>query len=132
MCGVMTTAGGMSLAPGNDVCKTPPLAIPIPYTNIANNNEFIPNHPRYKTKGGDTCTADTMAPVSHSDEPGSQGGVASGTVAAICMHPGNNCSRFFCESGPVSRVTSISSQNTNNTSGTQIVNPNLANYLATC
>jgi hypothetical protein len=111
-------AGGQDLAPA-DVCKTPPMAIPIPYANIANGNEAIPNIPNIIWGGGPVHNMNTEIPVTHNDEPGSQGGVVSGTVMARSKHvTGKN--NLLIQGAPVTRLTSTNLPNNQNTSGTRI------------
>ena len=111
-------AGGMDLAPA-DVCKTPPLGIPIPYPNQANGPEAIPNIPNIIYVGGPVHNLNTIIPVSHNDEPGSMGGVASGTVAAFSKHI-TGANKVIIQGAPITRMTSVNQTNANNTVGSRI------------
>jgi hypothetical protein len=111
-------AGGQDLAPA-DVCKTPPVGIPIPYANIANGNEAIPNNPTIIWGGGPVHNLNTEIPVTHNDEPGSMGGVASGTVAARSKHV-TGVNNILINGAPVTRMTSVNLPNNQNTNGNRI------------
>ena len=63
-----------------DVCKTPPVGIPIPYTNVVLGCEAIPNVPNIIFVGGPVHNLNTINPMSHGDEAGSFGGVVSQMV----------------------------------------------------
>ena len=67
-----------------DVCKTPTPAgpIPIPYPNIAQFNQANPGTTTQKVKVANfpAFTQATVVPISTGDEPGSAGGVISGTI----------------------------------------------------
>jgi hypothetical protein len=111
-------AGGMDLAPA-DVCKTPPLGIPVPYANQANGSEAIPNVPNFIYVGGPVHNMNTIIPVTHNDEPGSMGGVASGTVAALSRHV-TGANTIIIQGAPITRMTSVNLPNAQNTAGTRI------------
>jgi hypothetical protein len=111
-------AGGMDLAPA-DVCKTPPFGQPIPYPNVANGPEAIPNVPNIIYVGGPVHNLNTIIPVTHNDEPGSMGGVASGTVAAQSKHV-TGANKIIIQGAPISRMTSVNLPNSQNTAGTRI------------
>ncbi|KVN35060.1 type VI secretion protein [Burkholderia pyrrocinia] len=109
----------MAIAP-SDVCKTPPLAIPIPYPNIANKPEAVPNVPTIIYCGSPVHNKNTIIPVTHSDEPGSMGGVASGTVAALSINV--TCSTLVIIQGAgQTRLTDSNATNNHNTIGTTVV-----------
>jgi Domain of unknown function (DUF4150) len=114
------SAGGMALA-SSDVCKTPPLALPVSYPNIANHPEAVPNVPTIIYAGGPVHNLNTIIPVTHSDEPGSMGGVASGTVAAQSRHVMGS-SKVMIQGAPQTRLTDTNLPNNQNTSG-QTVTP---------
>ncbi|HYP86483.1 MAG TPA: DUF4150 domain-containing protein [Variovorax sp.] len=111
-------AGGQDLAP-SDVCATPPLGIPISYVNTANGPEAIPNIPTIVYVGGPVHNMNTVIPVTHGDEPGSMGGVASGTVASSSRHV-TGADFFLINGAPITRMTSVNLPNSQNTSGTRI------------
>ena len=116
---VNCSAGGMAIA-ASDVCLTPP-GIPIPYTNTAYKTEAIPNVPNIIYVGGPVHNMNTIIPVTHGDEPGSMGGVASGTVAAQSRHV-TGSSKVIIQGSPQTRMTDTNLPNSQNTSG-QTVTP---------
>ena len=111
-------AGGQDMAPA-DVCLTPPLAIPIPYANVANGAEAIPNNPMIIWVGGPVHNMNTTIPVTHADEAGAMGGVASGSVAGPARHV-SGVNNILINGSPVTRMTSVNLANSQNTSGTRI------------
>jgi len=119
-------AGGMDQA-SSDVCKTPPIAIPIAYPNIANGNEAVPNVPHIIFCGGPVHNLNTIIPVTHQDEPGSMGGVASGTVAAQSRHV-TGANTIIVSGAPSTRMTSVNLPNCQNTSGTRVA-PSQTKFL---
>ncbi|WP_323123566.1 DUF4150 domain-containing protein [Burkholderia alba] len=109
------SAGGMALS-GADVCKTPPLAIPVSYPNIANKPEAVPNVPNIIYSGGPVHNMNTIIPVTHSDEGGSMGGVASGTVSAQSRHV-TGSGKVMIQGAPQTRLTDTNLPNNQNTAG---------------
>lgn len=73
-----TNMGCMNMATVPDVCKTPPLAVPVPYPNIAMSTMHIPNVPNVIICGGLAENLLTPGTISNGDEPGAMGGVVSG------------------------------------------------------
>ena len=75
-------SGGMSMATIADVCKTPSPGgpVPIPYPNIATEQDLAKGTTTVKADGGNMC-ANYGSEFSKStgDEPGTVGGVVSGT-----------------------------------------------------
>lgn len=111
-------AKGKDLAP-SDMCLTPPMRTSQAYPNEAHGNEAIPNIPNIIWVGGPVHNLNTIIPITHNDEPGSDGGVASGTVAAQSQHQ-SGASRVIIMGAPVSRLTSPNQTNSNNTTGTRV------------
>ncbi|KVN21663.1 type VI secretion protein [Burkholderia pyrrocinia] len=109
------SAGGMAMA-GSDVCKTPPLAIPVPYPNIANQCEAVPNVPTIIYCGGPVHNLNTIIPVTHGDESGSMGGAASGTVAGPSRHV-TGSGKVMIQGAPQTRLTDTNLPNNQNTAG---------------
>lgn len=113
------SAGGIDIS-GSDVCKTPPLCIPIPYPNLAFGVMAIPNVPNILYCGGPVHNLATIIPVTFCDEPGACGGVVSGTVKGPSWHI--TCKPNFLVGGaPITRLTSINTPNTANTVGVRLV-----------
>ncbi|ALU89502.1 DUF4150 domain-containing protein [Herbaspirillum rubrisubalbicans] len=71
-----TSLGVMNMA-APDVCKTPPLAEPLPYPNIALSTTHIPTVPNVIICGGFAENLLTPGTISNGDEPGVMGGVVS-------------------------------------------------------
>ena len=111
-------AGGMDFT-GNDVCKTPPVGVPIAYPNRANGNEAIPNVPNIIYVGGPVHNMNTIIPVTHNDEAGSMGGVASGTVKAQSKHV-TGANTIIIKGSPITRMASVNLPNNQNTNGTRV------------
>ncbi len=123
-----TTAGGMSMA-FPDVCLTPTPAgpVPIPYPNIAlspTSIGFVPNVLVTCAPGHNMLTT---APLTNGDNPGVAMGVASGLV----MGPQRNLTGAFTVivgCAPMTRLTSVSLQNSTNAPGATIV-PSVTNVI---
>ncbi|AOI67983.1 type VI secretion protein [Burkholderia territorii] len=113
------SAAGMAIAPA-DVCKTPPLAIPIPYPNFAYKTGACTNVTTIVYCGGCVHNALTIIPITHSDEPGSMGGVASGTVAALSINV-TFSTLVIIQGAGQTRLTDSNAPNNHNTIGTTVV-----------
>lgn len=75
-------SGGMSIATIPDVCKTPSPGgpVPIPYPNIATEQDLAKGTTTVKADGGNMCANyGSEFSKSNGDEPGTVGGVKSGT-----------------------------------------------------
>jgi hypothetical protein len=107
-----------------DVCLTPappaPSPIPIPYPNIAMLPTFVGFIPSVLILCAPVHTLATTAPMSNGDNPGVAMGVASGTVMGPCRYTlgANTC---LCFGMPMTRLTSMTLQNSTNIPGAQIV-----------
>jgi hypothetical protein len=111
-------AGGIDMAP-SDVCKTPPWGTPVAYPNQANGSEAIPNVTTIIFVGGPVHNLNTVIPVTHSDEAGTMGGVASGIFAAQSKHT-TGASTIVIQGSPVTRMNSVNLPNSQNTAGTRL------------
>lgn len=116
-----TTAGGMCLA-FPDVCLTPTPAgpVPIPYPNIALHPTSVAFVPNVLVTCAPAHNMLTVAPLTNGDNPGVATGVASGMV----MGPSRNLTAAFTVivgCAPMTRLTSISLQNSTNAPGAAIV-----------
>jgi hypothetical protein len=109
------SAGGVAMASA-DVCKTPPLGIPVSYVNIALRPEAVPNVPNIIYCGGPVHNMNTIIPVTHDDEGGSYGGVASGTVAAESTEA-TGSGMVIISGAPETRLTDTNLPNNQNTAG---------------
>lgn len=110
------SAGGMAIAPGNDICKIPPFGIPMPFPNLASNAEAIPNVATIICAGGPVHNLNTVVPSTRGDEAGSMGGVASGTIAGLSRHV-KGSSKVLIQGAPETRLTDITLPNNQNTAG---------------
>lgn len=71
-----TSMGVMNMATP-DACKTPPLAIPVPYPNIALSTMHVPNVLNVTIGGGTAENLLTAGTISNGDDAGVMGGVVS-------------------------------------------------------
>lgn len=113
--------GGMSFA-FPDVCLTPsPVGpVPIPYPNIATTSTAIPAQFTTIVTCAPMHNMNTVVPMSNGDNAGVATGVASGVV----MGPERHVTAAFTvllSGAPVTRMTSMSIQNSTNAPGAQIV-----------
>ncbi|MCC6559267.1 MAG: DUF4150 domain-containing protein [Polyangiaceae bacterium] len=75
-------SGGISTATLPDVCKTPPGPLPVPYPNVALSKDLARGTTTVFADGGHSVAHRTSElAVSTGDEPGTAGGVISGTFA---------------------------------------------------
>lgn len=115
------SAGGMNLAAG-DVCLTPaPPAPPVPiaYVNISQNAIATGFFAKMIICGGFAHNLGTCVPVSSGDEPGTVGGVASGTIIGPTRFISGSA-KVFHGGKPATRMTSSTLQNNGNASGTTV------------
>ena len=80
---ISTFGPGMSNAMP-DVCKTPPLAIPAPFPNLAPNAMAVPTYFTIMINCMPELNLGSMYAITNGDQAGTMGGVASGTI----MGPG--------------------------------------------
>ncbi len=102
-----------------DVCKTPPLAVPIPYVNIGNGPLGVPPSPTVFYECTPAHNLGTIIPVTTGDEPGVIGGVASGKVVSPSI-PITGANTVLLNGLPATRLTTLTHQNTGNIIGTRI------------
>ncbi|MGK7244995.1 DUF4150 domain-containing protein [Buttiauxella agrestis] len=108
-------SGGVTHNTLPDVCKTPPLAIPIPFENEAYSSDLIKGTSSVFADGGNmianygSCFAKSVF-----DEPGSMGGVKSGTNRAEAEWISHSFDVFF-EGKPACRLTDKMFMNHRNT-----------------
>lgn len=105
-----------------DVCLTPavPAPVPIPYPNIAMGPTAVPSQFTAVILGAPIHNMSTTTPLTNGDNAGVATGVASGTV----MGPSRHLTASFTTlvSGmPLTRLTSMSLQNSTNCPGCRIV-----------
>jgi len=108
-------SGGVTHNTLPDVCKTPPLAIPVPFENEAYSCDLIKGTSSVFADGGNmianfgSCFAKSVL-----DEPGSMGGVKSGTNRAEADWISHSFDVFF-EGKPACRLTDKMFMNHRNT-----------------
>jgi hypothetical protein len=123
-----TQAGGMQLG-FPDVCLTPSPAgpVPIPYPNISLHPTAVAFVPNVLVTCAPGHNLTTFTPLTNGDNAGVALGVASGTV----MAPGRNvigAQPRITVNAPMTRLTSMSMQNSTNDPGAAIV-PSVTNVL---
>ena len=115
----MTFGSGMSMATP-DVCMTPPLAIPAPFPNIANNGMTLPAYFTIMINCMPELNQGSQYMMTSGDEGGAMGGVASGTI--MMMGRPTLCSTVYFVGGmPSWRLTAMTMQNLTNAPGCTMV-----------
>lgn len=116
------TAAGTNLASG-DVCLTPQPApappVPTPYVNTSQNAVAVGFFDKVIICGGFAHNIGTVVPVSTGDEPGSIGGVASGTIVNQTKFI-TGCTSVLYGGKPATRMTSQTTQNNGNAVGSTV------------
>ncbi len=115
----MTFALGMSMAVP-DVCMTPPIAIPAPFPNIANNAMVIPSYFTIMILSQPELNLGAQYGMSSGDEGGTFGGVASGIFMGL-GRPVMGSVVYFVGGMPSWRLTAPTLQNLTNAPGTTMV-----------
>lgn len=105
-----------------DVCLTPSPAgpVPIPYPNIAMGPTAVPNVPTVLFTGAPVHNMLTTTPMTNGDNAGLATGVASGMVMGPSRHL-TGAFTVIIKGAPVTRLTSMSLQNSTNCPGCRIV-----------
>ena len=103
-----------------DVCLTPqgggaPPA-PVPYVNVSDNSMAVGFVPNVLLSAGYAHNVMTTIPLSSGDEPGAQGGVASGMVIGPTKFVGGSAKVLF-GGQPATRQGSPTQQNGGNAQG---------------
>lgn len=100
-----------------DVCLSPPLAIPIPLPNIANNGVLVPSYFTIMINCMPELSITAMHPISNGDEAGCMpGGVASGMIIGP-VRPLMGSTKVFVGGTPSWRVTAPTLHNMSNCPG---------------
>lgn len=108
-------SGGVSHNTLPDVCKTPPLAVPVPYENEAYSSDLIKGSVSVFADGGNSIgNMGSQFARSVFDEPGSMGGVLSGTNRAETSWISHSFD-VFIEGKPACRLTDKLFMNHGNT-----------------
>ena len=116
---VMTFGMGMSMGMP-DTCKTPPLAIPAPFPNLANNAMCIPGYFTILINAMPELNLASMYAITNGDEAGAMGGV----VSQIIMGPGQTVmgsTMYFVGGMPAWRLTAPTMHNMMNAPGVTMV-----------
>lgn len=105
-----------------DVCLTPagPAVVPIPYPNLAAGPMGTPAAYTVLMGLAPTHNLSTVVPLTNGDNAGVATGVASGTVMGPSRHL-TGAFTVLVKGMPVSRMTSMSLQNSTNCPGMRIV-----------
>lgn len=108
-----------------DVCKTPGKCRPRTYTNIARSGDSAKTAGTVIVNGNPACKQDSIFAVSTGDEPGSCGGVSSGTIKqkAEFITWSNN---VFFEGKPATRLQDLMVSNNRNTPPAPVQQPGAA------
>ncbi|MFV1982053.1 MAG: DUF4150 domain-containing protein [Thiohalomonadales bacterium] len=105
-----------------DVCKTPPLCVPIPYTNIAKSSDAAKTASSIKINGNPACNLTSNFAVSSGDEAGTCGGVVSGTIKGMAEFITGSPNVFF-EGIPAVRQSDLMVSNNKNTVPSTLMQP---------
>ncbi len=116
-----TQMGGMNLG-FPDVCLTPagPSVVPIPYPNVAMGPMGVPAAYNVLMGMAPAHNLSTVIPISNGDNAGIATGVASGTVMGPTRHL-TGAFTVLVKGMPLTRLTSVSIQNSTNCPGMRIV-----------
>ena len=115
-----TQMSGLSLAVP-DVCLTPvgPAVVPVPYPNMALSNTAVPSAFHILVQAAPIHNMATVVPLTNGDNAGVGMGVASGLVMGPSRHLTGAFTVLFAGM-PVTRMGSLSMQNSTNAVGAQI------------
>jgi len=118
-------AGSGGILKTSDVCKTPGKCRPRNYTNIAKSMDSAKTASTVIINGSPACHKDSIFAVSTGDEPGSCGGVSSGTIKqkAEFITASNN---VFFEGKPATRQNDLMVSNNRNTPPAPVQQPGAA------
>ena len=104
-----TQMGGINLA-FPDVCKTPPVAVPIPYPNVALGVMGVPPVGKVLFSCAPAHNMATTIPMTMGDNPGVMMGMVSQTVMMSSRQSTAAFTVILCGL-PATRLTSMSIQN---------------------
>lgn len=103
-----------------DVCRTPPVGVPIPYPNFAFGNMGVPAAYNVLILGAPAHNVGTTVPITFGDELGLMGGMVSQVLKAPSRHTA--CAATVLLGGlPATRMSSASLQNVVNGGGARLV-----------
>lgn len=108
---------------GPDVCLTPappaPAPVPVPYPNFATGSMAVPAAYNVLLQGGPAHNLLSTVPMTNGDNAGVSMGVASGTVMGPSRHV-TAAYTVIMGGAPVTRLTSVSIQNSTNCPGVRL------------
>jgi uncharacterized Zn-binding protein involved in type VI secretion len=112
-----TIQKGNVLAPG-DVCKTPTPGgtVPVPYPNIGMTNTGDPSCQKVLISGSPALNKGSKISQTNGDQAGTSGGVVSGKIMGEAKFI-NGSQKVKLEGSPAVRLTSPTTQNSNNCTG---------------
>lgn len=118
-------AGSGGVLKTSDVCKTPGKCRPRNYTNVATSTNSAKTASTVIVNGNPACNKASIFAVSSGDEPGSCGGVKSGTIKmkAEFITASNN---VFFEGKPATRLNDLMVSNNRNTPPAPVKQPGAA------
>ncbi|AUX42852.1 hypothetical protein SOCE26_042870 [Sorangium cellulosum] len=111
--------GGMALG-GPDVCLTPPAHLPVPYPNLSAQPMGVPAVYNVLVSCTPAHNMRTQVPLTNGDNAGLETGVVSHTVMGPSRHI-TGAFTVLVGGAPVTRMTSITLQNSVNSPGISIV-----------
>ncbi len=113
-------SGGTVTSP--DICKTPRRCRPVTYNNVAKSSDAAKTASSVIINGHPACNRDSIFAVSSGDEPGSCGGVRSGTIKGkaefVTASP-----NVFIEGKPAVRQGDLMTSNNRNTPPMPLMQP---------
>jgi len=118
-------AGSGGTLTTKDVCKTPGKCRPRTYTNIAKSSDSAKTASTVIINGNPACNKDSIFAVSTGDEPGSCGGVKSGTIKQKAEFITASSNVFF-EGKPATRQNDLMVSNNRNTPPAPVQQPGAA------
>ena len=115
---------------GPDVCKTPPVAAPLPYPNIGAGPMGVPAAYNILVMCAPAHNMLTTIPLSNGDNPGVVMGLASQTVMGP-VRPVTAAFTCIYGGAPLTRMTSVNIQNTMTAPGVRIA-PSQVKLIVLC
>lgn len=111
----MTFGAGLSMGTP-DVCKSPPLAVPIPLPNIASNGLVIPTYYTIMITGLPELNITAQHAITSGDEAGAMGGVVSNMIVGPAR-PIKGSTFYFVGGSPLWRLMEPTMHNMSNAPG---------------
>lgn len=114
-----TQQGGIDFAFSDTLLTPMPPLIPLPYTNVAQGSGAVNAASHVLIQGMPVHTMRTVIPISDGANAG-VAGVSSGTVRAASRAV-TGAESVLVDGSPVTRLTSLTTQNATNANGARIV-----------